>query len=401
MKPYVVVVRVRSSAHFKMGDSITLHAEAANGPTRVVFATRLLDTGLNLPIPGDLWAEVSGRAANLQEAMDLYVNVALRFMSILAVSANAAVDPVEFAFDVDSAASDHEFRQNIMLPPDQDFTERARRTIDSTATTAMIKSLLEHPDRDRIWRAIDHYALALADTRLGHEMVALEHLVVGMETLTQVAIRHHTLATGQSEEDLRSSLGIKSSDSSTEVRPKCAARLKNQAQYEFYSAVRRELLFRGDIATFKRAREVSDGIEHGYSAFETMYDHAKQACLPAATYLRTAILDLLGLDEDLKRKLLDDRYAEPFGPWPTAKYVSGSIRSTSGQLAQNGNLYPFISVNKRPEKVELTPDGRTRVHYNVTFSPVLGEGAQFIPASRPDAGLRQAEGDLADEVSLA
>jgi hypothetical protein len=395
MKPYVVVVRVRSSAHFKQGDSITLNGEGANGPARVIFATRLLDAGLNLPIPGDLWAEVSGHASNMQDAIDIYVNVALRFMSILALSANAAVDPVKFelAFDVDPRVSDHEFRQNVMLPPDQDFTERPRRRIDSEATTAMIKNLTEHPDRDRIWRAIDHYALALADWRFGHELVALEHLVVGMETLTKVAIRHHARATGETEEGLQKSLGIKSPETSAEMCAKCAVRLRGQVQYEFYSAVRREKLFKSDAETFRRAKEVSDGIEHGYSAFEAVYDDAKHACLPTASYLRTAILDLLGIDESLKRRLLEPRYAEPIGPRQSAKFISGRIRSVSGQLAKDGNLYPFIRVEKRAEKAEFTSDDRTRVHYNMTFTPVLSEGAQFIPATAPGADSGRADGD--------
>lgn len=378
-------MRVRSSAQFRQGDSITLHGDAAKGAALVVFATRWLDTGLNLPIPGDLLAEVSGPARDMQEAMDRYVNGALRFMSTLAVSANAAIDPIEFelAFDIDPGVSDHELRQNVMLPPDQDLTKRTRRTIDAGATTAMIKCLLEHPDRDRLWRAIDHYALALADWRLGHEIVALEHLVVGIEALTQVTIRNYTRTTGQSERDLQSLLGIRSPDSSTEMCPKCAARLRGQTQYEFYSAVRRERLFNGDVATFKRAKEVSDGAEHGYSAFEEMYADAKQAALPTATYLRTAILNLLELDDDLKRVLLDDRYAEPIGPWPNPKYVSGIIRSAAGELARKGEPYPYLKVEKQTKRVEITEDGRSRVHYGMKFSPVLADGASFIAAPRP------------------
>lgn len=128
----------------------------------------------------------------------------------------------------------------------------------------------------------------------------------------------------------------------------------------------------------------------------SMYDDAKLVCLPTATYLRNAIIELIGVDADLKRKLIDQRYAEPLGPWPSAKYVSGTIRSESGRLVRNGNVYPFIKVDKQPEKVERTSDGRTRVHYNVTFSPILGDGAQFIPASPAEADLRQADGDLTE-----
>ena len=142
VRQYVAVVRAGSSVQFKQNEPLIVqNLQTKHGSANLTFRTRSLDRGFEAPLPGDLWVEVRGPAPSIQVAADSFVNLALSFLHVLAVSANAPVDQpeLELAFDVTDGENEHEFFQNF-LPEESAVPKRQGRLIDVTATVAFLQA---------------------------------------------------------------------------------------------------------------------------------------------------------------------------------------------------------------------------------------------------------------------
>ena len=95
-------------------------------------------------------------------------------------------------------------------------------------------------DSARIGRALRQYELALREWYfLGGEWLALSHLYIAVETLTQVVIRKMTSARGISEKDLAKSLDVITDDPD---RPRWRQILRERT--------REQIIFDGDSDTY-------------------------------------------------------------------------------------------------------------------------------------------------------
>jgi hypothetical protein len=113
---YVTVLRAPSAALLLPEQGFEVNF---NDPARVRLRTLWRGQGLEHPVPADLWVEVSGRAASLDEAVRRHGPLARGVASVLAFVANAAVEPleVELAYDATDGRTEREYLQLFVRDP--------------------------------------------------------------------------------------------------------------------------------------------------------------------------------------------------------------------------------------------------------------------------------------------
>ena len=105
--------------------------------------------------------------------------------------------------------------------------------------------------------------------------------------------------------------------------------------------VRRRIIFAGDADAYKQAKEASDGLEHGYLAFNEVHERARAVREKVAAYLRRCLLDELSLSPEFVALLTSAPYDAP-GHLQTSKYLRSTIVG-NGELAAPGEAYPFFA----------------------------------------------------------
>jgi hypothetical protein len=107
-----------------------------------------------------------------------------------------------------------------------------------------------------------------------------------------------------------------------------------------------------------------------------------------AAYVRTAIFDLAGVEENAKAGLLSGTFAEALGHRPLVKYLRGTLIGNRDELAAPGNEYPFMRWATGIKKCEFGEDGKLQVQPEEKLTAELAEGISFSPKSfevwRPD-----------------
>ena len=96
---------------------------------------------------------------------------------------------------------------------------------------------------------------------------------MAVETLTRAVIRRHCADEKIDERALAARLGIDTTDST-------------KWEHELEVWARRDVIFEGDNATYRKARHASDGVEHGYVELDEVYRHALAATEVTFGYAR-------------------------------------------------------------------------------------------------------------------
>ena len=276
-RTFVVVLRATSAARFLEDEQLELRQiPGSTGPVDVIFRTRYANEGLESPVPRELWIEVRGKGPSLNEAVTALAGMAASLLPVLALVTNAAIhDPVvHLAYEDTPGVSQWEFFQ-AFVPDEKGFPFVGRR-VDSAAVIALLHAIGRHPGRERIERAMGQYQFALLHWVHGQETLALAHLFIGMEALTKVFLRRECDRRGLTDEELAASFEIEK---------------KHLDPY-----IRSTLLFKGNNTCLKRAKEASDGFEHGFLDYNRIHTLAMEVRDQTATYLREAIFDISGCD---------------------------------------------------------------------------------------------------------
>jgi hypothetical protein len=188
-----------------------------------------------------------------------------------------------------------------------------------------------------------------------------------METLTKAVIRSRLAASHINQEQFARNLGID---------------LDNLAPNDSLSeaidvAVRKHLLFQGDDQCYKDAKAASDGFEHGFMPFDEIRNKARAVRDKTATYIRKAILDIVGIENKYRDILLATPYDVPLGNWPVVKYVRGQLVGDSDKLAAKGYKYPIMSWRPAIKSVDFSASGGYDVKFQETLRARLGKGISF------------------------
>ena len=140
------------------------------------------------------------------------------------------------------------------------------------------------------------------------------------------------------------------------------------------ATARRLHLLRGDEECYSKAKRASDGLEHGFLAFDEIHAHAEEVYDRLAQHVREALFAFCDLDERAKSIVLADPYDKPMGTWPLVKFVRGKLLGKGTDLAPSNQAYPFIRWRSSVSSCTADENGKMNFQFTDSFTPQLGEG---------------------------
>jgi hypothetical protein len=358
---FVVVLRGPSAAVFDKRDMFTYQLPTVFGPVRVVYRTRWIPVK-NVELPGHIWIEVSGTGSALEHVLEVYGNAGLFSIPILSFSTNAAIahPELELGFESTPGSYEREFFQSF-VPPERALISTARR-VDMAATTALAQAIDSSEHHERLLRAIGQYHLALEEWRLAYSIRSVAHLWMAVEALTKVRLRTELKTRNLNRaQDLADQLGVP---------------LK-----ELDGTIRRQFIFHGDGDCYSNAKDASDGLEHGYASIPDLRQITRAVRDRTATHIRTEILNLLQLADDVRDKLLTEPFSMPMGIGHAVRYIRGKLVGNSDSLAREGNPYPILLWHASQQEETDEGTGKSRLVAADSLTGQFAEGITFRPVS--------------------
>jgi hypothetical protein len=330
-----------------------------DGEVELSLQTYFSEEGHESSVPRGLWVDVRGHASHLTAAIDTFANLGNYVASYLAVAANASIEELqpELAYDSSVGLTEREYFQQF-LPADRGLPRISRR-IDPALPDRLFTAIKSHGDAERLNRAVQQYAFALRNWRIGRETIAVAHLWMGLEGLTQVAKRLLRDKANISEEEWKALVGL-----GDEFRD---------------AAIRRAILFQGDAKCYSDAKQVSEGFEHGFAEFAELRELAVGTRVSAANYLRAAILGLSNVGSADATIMLAPPFDIPFEATQLARYLKGRVTGAVQSLPAQGQVYPFIRWSTRMTRFARDTDGRYSVSIAERYVPRIGKGVTFQP----------------------
>lgn len=360
-KEFTVVMRGPSAAVFWPEEGLQVQlALPPFGPITTIFKNRWIKKGEELSVPGNMWLEIRGQGESLDSSLESFANAAVGVLPLIALATNAAVGElsIELGFDSTDGIKEREYFQSYVAL-ESDAVHPARR-INTEAVLALMAAVEKHVDRDRLMRATNQYMLALDSWKIGSASISTAHLWMGVEALTKVVIRSQLASRLISKDaELAEQLGIE---------------LK-----QLDSFVRKSFIMQSDEECYKKGKEVSDGLEHGFLGYIEMRAHSIDVRHRLAKYLRETILSLVDLENHVCKLMMSDPYDKPLGHMPLVKYFRGVLIGESENLAQEGSSYPFIRWSPSLQSTKPSESGEVLYTFTDSFTPELGKGISFKP----------------------
>jgi hypothetical protein len=361
-KRYTVVLRASAGARFAEGESLTVCSPNCDGgPVNLVIQTYYSEEGLEAPVPRGLWIEASGPAISMDNAINKLAGIANSVLAITATAFNVAIyDPaVQLAFETTPGVSEREFFQ-VFLPEERGLPV-CGRTLSGGPAGALLEAIYRHTDRERLRRAVAQYYAALSNWEPGLETLALAHLYMGMEAITKARLRHECLSLDITEDELVATWGIE----------------KKQLD----ATVRERLLFMGDNECYHKAKEASDGFEHGFLDFARVRSLASEVRDRTANYLRIAIFEIAAPNAEKIRDVLKEQYKKVIGAYRLIRQVRGFLSGEGEDLARPGHAYPILEWESRLKAFRRNEQGGFDMTPEETFTAQLADGIKFRPVS--------------------
>ena len=362
----VVVLRADAAIRFPEGQGLAVKAFAtASGPADFVFRTRYVAEGFDCDIPRELWVEVRGTAASLNSAIGSYWNAANNLLPILVLCANAASESLslDLAFDETPDQNEHEYFQRFF--PAQTGLMFEGRELDIAAALALITATARHSDSARLHRAMVQYFHALGHWQFGHDLLAVSHLFMAAETLTEVALRDILRTESLDERQLGERWNLKQKKSN----------FGNLLRAE----VRRRVIFQNDDKCHKAAKAASDGFEHGFENLHSLRQKATESREMTAKYIREAIIHVLKLDSTVETILRAEKFSRPLGLTKYDRYLKGRLIGPAAQLAALPNEYPLVKWEWKIERAYRDDRGNYNFSPSQRITPMIGQGVTFQP----------------------
>ena len=336
-------------------------------------------SGIATPVPRELIIEATGPAPSLVEAISIAGRNATEYVRQLAFAANAwhgSLD-VHLALETTQGATEREFFQNWIL--DERGLPRIAREIDVHLMYRVLCAIakLSQKDRSRFVRAVVQYADALQHWKGGAELYALAHLYMGVEAITPLALKRELARRGLKD---RKAL-------EREINGPPAAKLKLRVATWLYAKaggnlpnrldpwVRLEVVFKGDLETYRAAQRASNQLEHGLADHGDVHVLAVKAIKKTAEYLRSTMLDLLQLDKVDFDALTAEPYAAPIGAGGLQRQLLATIRSAKDDVAMLDEQYPRVRWQVDLADYTYAPGDKGQMRLKQQLDPVISEGA--------------------------
>jgi hypothetical protein len=275
---FVVALRGHSAGLVPVGEVIRVSAPSPLGLLPARIATYLNEEGHESPVPRGLWFDIRGEAPDLEAAVNAALAGANFLAAYLAFSANASVGDmeVELAYDATPGLKERAYFQQFVRGPSG--LPRPARSVDVPATYALMKAVGNHPDGERLHRAVEHYRLALEHWTPGKETFVLSDMYPAFDALAPVCLARELRTREIPEATLAEEWGI-----SSDLAPEAF-------QNALMAEARKRLLFEGDSETYQDVRRARTGYQHSFLPFPQVREMAKRSIHAAASYLRTGQL---------------------------------------------------------------------------------------------------------------
>ena len=221
---------------------------------------------------------------------------------------------------------------------------------------------------NRVGRAVSHYQLALSYWSTRGQPLALAHLYMALEALAPAAERTRREQLGfSSRRNTRSTLGVDVT--------------RNNWRNVLLGWVRRDVLCRGDKATYDAAREASDGFEHGFMPLPAYRAAATEVTPKLLGYVRAAILDVLDLPEQVREALLSKAPVDTSALWWQLRGdLTGEVADPTMLAEPESPVpHPRMEWTISYERAERTPDHRLRLSPQHQMTVRTASGVQFTP----------------------
>lgn len=361
---YVVVMRAPAAFYFGREDPLpTMRFPSEIGPLEVTFGTaRRSLTGFHHPIRCGLWADARGEAPSLGLAVEVFANFTRGVAAVLSVAANASMGnfTADIMYDITSGRSERQYWRRAL--PEEPLMINSGRRLPSDLAVGLLTAWmtwLHHgvKDTDRWHRAFTQYHHALQSWEPGLEIDALGHLWVGMEALTPIKLRQISKAEGKDNVELAQSYQVDIRGLDAEIR--------------------RRYLFGGDDECYSLAREARSGLQHAYRPLWDVRDRALRARNQTANYLRTALLEMVGLDPGLLRVLLSPPFDRPLF-WSVTTEIHGWLVGNSDELARSEDVYPRVDWDLIPVELPVDAEGDAGLSFEVWVDPKLADGVRYV-----------------------
>ncbi len=383
MPDYVIVLDASSAVRIELGESVTMTAvPAATGLVSVRWFTYHSDEGFEVPVPRELWVEVTGPAGSLEEARDGFVEVARVLTPYVAFTANAAIDDPQLLLAYGRDADHRRPRFRAIPPPIEHRVLSIVAAPRRQSCRAYGGPNPWHSEHQRPHRAAVHYAEALKAWGPGTDLRTVTHLWMAIEAMTKAALRIELKLTGLDQEQLVADWGIHLRQLDGEVRSR--------------------LILHGDAPTYADAKFVSDAAEHSFASFADIHPRAAAIRDTLAAHVRLAILELAGVDASTRKMLTSGPFARPRESFPMTRLFRGRLGG-EGPLAAPGQPYPWVNWTSRMKAVSKNADGSYKVTPEETMTAQLGPSVTMSDVSfelwgprQDSARFGQAPGDTED-----
>jgi hypothetical protein len=356
-RDYVVVLRGSSSVRFRHGSGARLQLNAEGGTAEVLTVTDWKDEGLAHPVPRELWFEVRLPHHSIDGAIEEARAIASALVAIVSFATNAEIGQMEphVAYDNSRGATERDFVEYHI--PDESGLVSPGREADANSVVAVAAAVLTSPYRQAVTTALAHYHSALSYYFLGGEALAVGHLFMAAEALREPTLAAYCTESGRSEQDIMEAEG-------------------HENRHHLLAWARREILFAGDLTTYKTVKDVSDALEHGYKSVGEIRAVSSRVCDRAFEVIRRGIVALINLDDETKNRLLDD-FSKPADTQSLRKRVRGLLIGGADELAAPDRAYPILEWRSRLASFDIGDDGTPNARFNENFTIRIAEGLQF------------------------
>lgn len=364
---YTVVLRALSSARFLPEEGWEFHFESVPGlglgAVRVRAFTRWAAAGEN-SVPRELIVEVRGHAGSLDEAARKFQVIASPIAAMIGFTANVRVGLLEvhLAYESSVGATERQFLE-VFIPDERGAVTDGRIVRRDLLEAACLAFFALEKENGQVGRALRQYELALRQWHLGGEWLALSHLYMGVEALTEAVLRK-ARADGRfaTSGELARSLGVNIDGPD-----------RRDKQNEFRGRLREQMIFGGDTDTYQTAKDASDGLEHGFMELDEVARHAVKCADKTFHHVRRTIIELLRLPDDVAEELIA---IKPKDVQSRRKVIRGRLTGAAEDPAAEGELYPRLewtssvaSVTRDGSRFQFrdTDKVTVRTHADVTF----------------------------------
>jgi hypothetical protein len=215
------------------------------------------------------------------------------------------------------------------------------------------------------------------------------HLYPALEGLAEVA-----------EKMERSRLGL--TDKEAHARHRAVNVKDPNWNYVFLGGIRRDLICKGDAATYRTARAASNGLEHGFANMASIRADAQQVTPKVFEYVRGGVLDLLDLDAGVRERLGKMKLVDVTPMYAVITGVLSGDVGDADRLGFGSDPYPRMDSQVQIDDLTYLPDGRLTVSPSFTYTVRTAEGVAFTPQMSPTAvGLNDPSGFLATATATA